>query len=122
MAAAPDYCAIERKSISDFLGCIGQERARFEAELARFRAFPERLVLIEGSWGSVLNDPKTKLKPQSIAGTVAAWTARYCPFMFADNREMAEDFARRFLFNAARGLWERAEAFRKASEDHQGAA
>ena len=105
LAAAPDACIIERKTASDLLGCIGRERDRFEAELARIRAFPAKVVLIEASWQDMFGDPRSKLTAASITGTIAAWTARYAPFHFAGTRSAAEDFARRFLFNEARRLW-----------------
>ena len=116
LKAAPEAAVIERKTVAELLGCIGGGRRRFEAELVRIRAFPARVVIVEGSWHDMLNDVRSQLTPASIAGTVAAWTARYCPFQFCGTREAAEDFARRFLFNVARQLWERAESFRQGVE------
>lgn len=116
LAAAPDACVIERKTASDLLGCIGNGRSRFEAELSRIRAFPARVVLVEAAWCDLLNDPRSKISPESITGTIAAWQARFCPFMFAGTRSAAEDFARRFLFNEARRIWSISEAFRQELE------
>ena len=120
LAAAPDYVAIERKSASDLLGCIGHGRERFERELQRLLAYPRRIVLLECSYSDLLNHPRTQLAPASIAGTIAAWSGRYCGFHFAGNRRDAQDFAGRFLLIAAREMWEKAEAFREAIEGREG--
>ncbi len=114
LAAAPDVAVIERKTIGDLLGCIGRGRERFEKELQRLRAFPCRVILVEGHYPDLFNEPRSKLSPESIVGSVAAWQARYCGFLFAGTREASEEYAQRFFLNIARQLFHRAEAFRKA--------
>jgi len=116
LAAAPDHAIVERKSAQDLLAVIGRDRRRFEAELMRLRAYAVRVVLVEATWADLLNDPRTKLTPTQISGTISAWTARYTSFMFDGSRALAEDFARRFLYTASKRLWERAEAFRREVE------
>ena len=113
LLAAPDAVVVERKTISDLLGCIGHGRERFEKELGRLRAYPARVVVVEGSWHELISNERSKLTPESITGTIAAWTARYCPFHFAGSRELAQNFAKRFLFSEARRLWVMSEAFRQ---------
>ena len=44
-----DVVAIERKSLSDLLACIGQQRARFDREVLRMLAYPTRAIVIENS-------------------------------------------------------------------------
>ena len=117
LAAAPDYCVIERKTGSDLLGCIGAGRERFERELARLRGFSRKVVLVESKYVDLLNDTRSKINPAAIAGSIASWTGKYAPFMFCGNRVDAEDFCRRFLMTAARELWSQAESFRKAIDD-----
>jgi len=116
LAAAPELAVIERKSVSDLLSCIGRERQRFEAELMRLRAYPARVVLIEGSWPDLFNDPRCKISSEAITGTIAAWQARYCGFFFAGNRDLATSFAKRFFMTIARRLAEQARAFQGAME------
>lgn len=41
--------AIERKSLTDLLGCIGQDRERFEREVMRLLAYPVRAIIIEAT-------------------------------------------------------------------------
>lgn len=113
LAAAPEACVIERKTASDLLSCIGNGRERFEAELCRIRAFPVRVVLVECSWYELLHDERSKISATSISGTIASWVGKYAPFQFCGTRAMAQDFARRFLFNEARRLWSLSEAFRR---------
>ena len=119
LAAAPEVAVIERKSIADLLGCIGGGRERFEKELQRLRAFPCRVVLVEGHYPDLVNDARTRLSPESIVGSVAAWQARYCGFLFAGTKEAAEEYAQRFFMNIARQLYQRAEVFRKAVESQK---
>ena len=42
-----DVVAIERKSVTDLLGCIGGQRDRFERELARLAELSFRAIIIE---------------------------------------------------------------------------
>ena len=119
LAAAPDVAVIERKSIADLLGCIGRGRERFERELQRLRAFPCRVVLVEGHYPDLFQDARSRLSPESIVGTLAAWQARYCGFLFAGTKAAAEEDAQRFFMNVARQLYQRAEAFTKAVESQK---
>jgi len=48
-----DRIAIERKSLPDYLVCIGGERERFERELMRLRAHETRAMVIEANWSDV---------------------------------------------------------------------
>ena len=44
-----DGAVVERKTPSDFLGCVGTERDRFEKELRRARNIGHFIVIVEGS-------------------------------------------------------------------------
>ena len=68
LASHPYGAVIERKTPGDLASCIGASRERFERELRR-----------------------------SIMGTLAAWTLRFCPFVFAGSQRLAVDFAVRLL-------------------------
>lgn len=47
--------AVERKSIEDLLGCIGQSRDRFQRELERLAAFPYPAIVVECTMSDILN-------------------------------------------------------------------
>jgi hypothetical protein len=50
----------------------------------------------EGSLSDVVVTGR-KLHANSIMGTLAAWTLRFCPFVFAGGQRLAADFAWRLL-------------------------
>lgn len=111
LAAAIDYAVIERKTVPDLLSCLGHGRNRFESVLLRVGAFPRAVVLVEGTYKEFLEDTRSKIKPEARAGSIAAWSGRYCGFFFAGHRLYAEDYAKRFLMCAARELWTMAAEF-----------
>jgi len=113
-----DFVALERKSLPDLVSCFTSGRERFKRELHRLQAYPKRAVVVEASWSDLVNgEYRSNLHPSSAVAAVASWTARYgVPFMFCDNGEGAELFARRFLLLAARQVIQPAETFRKALE------
>jgi len=96
LSCLPDGVVIERKTPSDLAGCIGASRERFERELKRSRYCGRFLVVCEGSLSDVCRASRG-LTEQAITGTIAAWTTRYCPFVFAGTLAAAADFAFRAL-------------------------
>ena len=96
--------AVERKSLDDLLGCIGNHRDRFKRELARLRGFRFRALVIEASHTDLeAGRWRSQIKPASVLGSLAAWTAQYSlPVMLAGDHEAAAKFAERYLFQAAR--------------------
>lgn len=71
LASCPDVVRIERKSLSDLVGCVGSDRERFEREVSRLLAFPIRgkkrtAEVTTGKDGS-----------QRIKTEAATWTAKY---------------------------------------------
>jgi len=98
-------CRVERKADSNELAAmVGRERERFERELERLTAFPVRCVVCECSWSELeIIDPRRKVTPAQIQGSVTAWMARFrTPFFFAGTRNKAERFTRGFLYHAAK--------------------
>lgn len=67
LAGYADRVAIERKSLADLLSTLGQERERFERELARLDQMEHALVVVEASWHQVLD-----LVPSCLVD-LAAW-------------------------------------------------
>ena len=77
--------AIERKSLDDLYGTIGQGRERFERELARLQeiaastAYSHASVVIEAGWGEIIGAPPrhTRLAPKTVSRSIQAWTFRF---------------------------------------------
>lgn len=71
--------AIERKSLPDLYGTIGQGRDRFERELERLNKLDFAAVVIEATWPEVCAEPPphTKLPPKTVFRSILAWSVRY---------------------------------------------
>jgi DNA excision repair protein ERCC-4 len=110
-----DVIAVERKSLPDLLGCVGQHRDRFERELQRLLAFPARCVVVEAGWADIEAGAwANKLTPKQVSGSIAGWIAQGVPFVLCDSRDRAAWFTSRFLFIAARRRLREVEAAVKA--------
>lgn len=87
---------MERKTPSDLASCIGANRERFEKELRRGRYVGKLVVIIEGTLADVCAASRG-ISRNAITGTIAAWTLRYCPFVFCGSQQEAANFAFRLL-------------------------
>ena len=96
LAGAPDGAVVERKTVSDLLACIGRERDRFDRELLRARYLGAFCIVVEGSLQDVLRQSRG-IHPSAIMGTIAAWSRRGWPVVFAGNQATAAEFALRYL-------------------------
>ena len=98
------FVSIERKSLSDYLGCIGQGRERFEAEMQRILAYETRAVIVEATWQQLENGDwrRSKVTPQAVVGSTLGWIAKGVPIILAGDRFTADKFATKILFIAAR--------------------
>jgi hypothetical protein len=99
-----DVVVIERKSVSDLLGCIGGQRERFERELTRLAQIPFRAIVIEGSIPDLLEAThESKLHPRAVIGSVLAWAFKYgvAP-VFCSGRPYAAAAVRTMLMHGAR--------------------
>lgn len=120
LAGLEDKVAVERKSLSDLVMCLGRERERFERELARGAALDAFAVVCEGSWLELARgEYRSRLNPHAACQSVLAFAGRYrVPFLFAGSRSAAEYMAWGFLrqyLEGARKRW-------KAIAEAQGAA
>ena len=119
LAGLEDKVAVERKSLSDLVACLGRERERFERELMRGAALDAFAVVCEGSWLELARgEYRSQLNPHAACQSVLAFTARYrVPFLFAGTRGAAEymtwGFLRQYL-ESARKRW---KAIAKAQGD-----
>ena len=103
--------AIERKGLSDALGCMGGERARFEKELQRMLAYPVRCLVIEASWRTFEDgNYRSEITPASAIGSLLGWIAMGIPVVMAESHERAGRFVARILTIAARRRWREARS------------
>ena len=108
--------AIERKSLTDLLGCIGQERERFDREVIRLLAYPTRAIIVEATWGQIeAGNWKSKVTPAAAVGSLLGWIAQGVPVIMAKDHERAGRYVSRLLFTAARRRWREARRLRDRS-------
>jgi DNA excision repair protein ERCC-4 len=96
LAGLPDGAIVERKTVADFLGCMTSNRERFERELSRSRHVGSFIIIVEGSLLDCIHG-RGGLSEASLIGTIAAWSRRYCPVIFAGDERTAATLAWRFL-------------------------
>jgi ERCC4-type nuclease len=115
LAALPEATVIERKTPSDLAGCIGQGRERFERELKRGRYVGRMVIVVEGDLDDVLRAARG-ISPAAVIGSLAAWTARYCPIVFAGSVKAAAEFSFRALASQVRDIERQAKALQRAND------
>ncbi len=102
---------IERKSLTDLLGCIGQDRERFEREVMRMLAYPCRAIVIEATWEDLERGGwKSKVSPAAAVGSCLGWIAAGVPVILAGDHARAGQYVSRLLYTAARRRWREARA------------
>ncbi len=88
-----DDLRIERKSLSDFLGCVGRGRDRFERALGRMADYPQRYLLLEftledligevwktwhrGPAGMRKSTRPIRIQSTQAIGSLFAWSLRF---------------------------------------------
>ena len=92
MLGMEDDFSVERKSMSDLLGSLTQERDRFMREIQRLRAYAVRLLLVVGT-GAELTRLLTRRRVScaAIQGSLAALEARGIPVAFYPTPERAAE-------------------------------
>lgn len=83
---------VERKTVSDFLGSITAGRDRFEGELKRSRMLDHFAIIVEGTMLDVV-EARGGLTLESLYGTVAAISRRWCNIHFAGSERGAARLA-----------------------------
>lgn len=98
--------AVERKSLSDLLGCVGQHRERFDREVQRLLAYPTRALVVESTWDEIeAGDWSSKVTPAAAVGSLLGWIAAGLPVVMTESHERAGRVVSRMLFIAARRRW-----------------
>lgn len=102
-----DEVAIERKELSDLLGCLTHDRDRFTRELERLRGYQSAALLIEAPLAIIqAGRYRSRMKPDAAVQSIFSIMQRYrMPVYFAKDRTDGEafvyDFLRHFLRHAA---------------------
>ena len=87
-----DRCAIERKSLSDLIGCLTTGRDRFKRELARARSYDFFCVVVEANMADLYTGQyMSKMNPESALQSIMAFRVRYgVAFDWCGNRAGGE--------------------------------
>lgn len=103
-----DRIGVERKSLEDFYGCVGQSRERFERELERLAKFPYPAIVLECDMASVLQGTEhSRVHPHSAIGSLIAWSVRHrVPVWFCGDRRMAAGTVRKILYAGVKYIQE----------------
>jgi len=97
---------IERKSLEDFIGCVGRERSRFERELHRLSGFRVGMVIIEADWHELEQGQwRGKISPNMAIQSLLSWIASGHQIILAGNRLRAAAMASDIIFHFARDRW-----------------
>ena len=92
--------AIERKSLADLYGTLGQHRERFEREHQRLAAMDFAAVVVEADWYTILNAAPvfSSLSPKTVYRTILSWTMRFgVTWFLMGTRDLAEETTFRLL-------------------------
>jgi len=83
---------IERKTISDLLGCLTHDRERFKRELEKLRAYKWKAVCLEGTEDELLQfNDFSLIHPNSTRQSVVSINIRYgIQFYFSSKRSNIE--------------------------------
>lgn len=89
--------AVERKSLADLYGTLGQNLDRFRNEMDRLSAMEFAAVVIEATWAEICapqryrSDWQSKMHPRSVWGIIHALAQRHPVRWFAfGTRRLAE--------------------------------
>lgn len=99
---------IERKhNLDEICGNFTAERERFEREFLRAKAYGTKVVLIieNAAWTDIfLGNYRSKVKPQSLVGSLFAWMVRYNITVLFCKPEETGKLIHGILYYAAREL------------------
>lgn len=86
-----DLVAVERKSLPDFIACVGRERDRFVKELLALRGYKCKSVVIEATAKQLYSGGwRGMIKPEHAIGSIHSWRNKYgIEFIYAGNHELA---------------------------------
>ena len=114
-----DRVSIERKSLEDLIACLmGDNRDRFERELAKARYFDLFAVVVEAPLSAVSRGQyRSEMKTQAALQSILTFQVRYrVAFVWAGNRAGAEYIVHGLLSKYLREIGERFKVATKGQE------
>lgn len=107
-AGGQELFAVERKTLSDLIGCCTASRERFERELHRLRGYRFKRLLIVGTRQEIeRGEYRSNIRPAAVLHSLAAWECRYdVPVVFEPTPEAAGARVEAWAFWFARELIE----------------
>ena len=122
LAACPEVCRVERKSLPDLIKCVGSDRCRFEREIQRLLAFPIRVLVVEATWQQIeSHEPampqwRGNTTRESVIGSLLGWQALGLSVHMAGDHVRAGKHVARLLFTVARRRYEELRSMIKAQQ------
>lgn len=102
-----DKVTVERKSLSDFLGCLFPHKknknggwVRFEKELIRMQEFDYKCIVIETTWKKIVGGKygHSKAHPNSVMGKIMKITVDMgIPIYFVSDHTEGAKFVEKYL-------------------------
>lgn len=113
-----DEVAIERKELSDLMGCLTHDRERFMRELDRLRGYQSAALLVEAPFALIkAGRYRSHIKPDAAVQSILSIMQRYrMPVFFVADRTEGESFVFHFLRHFLRHAAERYKAIEKQGE------
>lgn len=106
---------IERKSLSDLIGCVGRDRDRFNREIQRLLAFPVRSLVIEAGWDEIeAGGWRGQVTPKMVLGALLSWQVQGLAIHCVGNHQRAGVHVGRLLYTCAKHRWRELAAFQAA--------
>ena len=118
-----DEVAIERKELSDLIGCLSHDRERFTRELERLRGYQSAALLVEAPFAVIkAGRYRNHMKPEAAVQSILSIMQKYrMPVFFAADRTAGEAFVYDFLRHFIRHAAERYKAIAQQTEPIEGA-
>ena len=97
---------IERKSLADLFGTMGNGRNRFLGEIGRMLRFDFSAIVIEGTFKDIMDNPPqmSSMRPNAVIGSLVSIATRYNIQVYACHDRVDAEFVtyhllRRFLID-----------------------
>ena len=118
-----DEVAIERKELSDLMGCLTHDRERLQRELERLRGYQSAALLVEAPFAVIkAGRYRSRMNPEAAVQSILSIMQRYrMPVFFAADRTAGEAFVYDFLRHFIRHAAERYKAIAQQTEPAEGA-
>ena len=90
---------VERKSLIDLMGCVGNGRDRFERELDALRKYDYRAIVVEATLDDILRGhERSQVSGRAAATSLMGWSVRFeCQVWLAENHRRAAGVCQRLL-------------------------